>query len=65
VTRTVRYESGTGVIIEIIEVPDPHKSAVYKLPTNDELRPKPGCRFKGKTAIKASSLSPILIQRSA
>ena len=47
-TRIVRYESGTGEVIEIIEVPDPHKAAEYKLPTNDELRPKPGCRFKGK-----------------
>jgi hypothetical protein len=65
VTRIVRYESGTGEVIEIIEVPDPHKAAEYKVPTNDELRPKPGCRFKGETAIRASSLSPILIHRSA
>jgi hypothetical protein len=48
VTRIVRYESGTGEVIEIIEVPDPHKAAEYKVPTNDELRPKPGCRFKEK-----------------
>jgi hypothetical protein len=65
VTRIVRYESGTGEVIEIIEVPDPHKAAEYKVPTNDELRPKPGWRFKGETAIRASSLSPILIHRSA
>ena len=52
VTRIVRYESGTGEVIEIIEVPDPHKAAEYKVPTNDELRPKPGCRFKVKTAIR-------------
>ena len=64
-TRIVRYESGTGEVIEIIEVPDPHKAAEYKVPTNDELRPKPGCRFKGETAIRASSLSPILIHPSA
>ncbi len=64
-TRIVRYESGTGEVIEIIEVPDPHKAAGYKVPTNDELRPKPGCRFKGKTAIRASSLSPILIHPSS
>jgi hypothetical protein len=65
VTRIVRYESGTGEVIEIIEVPDPHKGAEYKVPTNDELRPKAGCRFKGKTAIRASSLSTILIYRNA
>jgi hypothetical protein len=61
VTRIVRYESGTGEVIEMIDVPDPHKAAEYKVPTNDELRPKAGYRFKGETAIRASSLSPILI----
>jgi hypothetical protein len=70
VTRIVRYESvryelGSGEVIEIIEVPDPHKAAEYKVPTNDELRPKAGCRFKGKTAIRASSLSTILNHRNA
>jgi hypothetical protein len=54
VTRIVRYESGTGEVIVIIEVPDPHKAAEYKVPTYDEPRPKPGCRFKGKTAVRAS-----------
>jgi hypothetical protein len=48
VTRIALYQSGTGLVIEIIEVPDPHKAAEYKVPTNDELRPKPGCRFKEK-----------------
>ena len=57
VTRIVRYESGSGEVIEIIEVPDPHKAAEYKVPTNDELRPKPSRRFEGKTAIRASGRS--------
>jgi hypothetical protein len=48
VRRIVRYELRTGEVIEIIEVPEPHKAAEYKLPTGDELRPKAGCRFKGK-----------------
>jgi hypothetical protein len=48
VTRIVRYESGTDEVVEIIEVPDPHKGAECKAPTNNEPRPKPGCRFKGK-----------------
>jgi hypothetical protein len=65
VTRIVRYESGTGEVIEIIEVPDPHKAAEYKVRTNDELRPKPGCRFKGKTAIRASGRRNAFIHPSA
>jgi hypothetical protein len=65
VTRIVRYESGTGEVIEIIEVPDPHKAAEYKVPTNDELRPKPSRRFKGKTAIRASGRRNAFIHPSA
>jgi hypothetical protein len=65
VTRIVQYGSGSDEVIEIIEVPDPHKGAEYKVPASDELRPKAGCRFKGETAIRASSLSPILIHPSA
>jgi hypothetical protein len=65
VTRIVRYESGTGEVIEIIEVPDPHKAAEYKVPTNDELRPRPSRRFKGKTAIRASGRRNAFIHRSA
>ena len=65
VTRIVRYESSTGEVIEIIEVPDPHKAAEYKVPTNDELRPKPGCRFKEKTAIRASGRRNAFIHPSA
>ena len=64
-TRIVRYESGTGEVIEIIEVPDPHNAAEYKVPTNDELRPKPGCRFKGKTAIRVSGRRNAFIHPSA
>jgi hypothetical protein len=65
VTRIVRYEPGAGEVIEIIEVPDPHKAAEYKVPTNDELRPKPGCRFKGKTAIRVSGRRNAFIHPSA
>jgi hypothetical protein len=65
VMRIVRYESGTGEGIEIIDMPDPHKAAEYKAPTNDELRPKPGCRFKEKTAIRASGKRNAFIHPSA
>ncbi len=61
VTRIVRYESGTGEVIEIIEVPDPHKAAEYKVPTNDELRPKPSRRFKGKQRLgRVGGATPLL-----
>jgi hypothetical protein len=65
VTRIVRYASGTGEVVEIVEVTDPHKAAEYKVSTNDELRPKPGCRFKGKTAIRASGRRNAFIHPSA
>ena len=63
VRRIVRYESGAGEVIEIIEVPDPHKAAEYKVPTNDELLPKPGCRFKKKQRLGRVGGATLLFTR--